>query len=232
MQPQRHSLVWLTAPGWDQVQASAAGKPVLLREALARWRAADWPLVVRRRLPPLAATELALGIALPPQPQTGVRPRIASVVDQRHVRRIEPPLLLSAILTVAPVHWRAALSALLLEALDGLPPLQVYGSLAWQTITGMQYLTSVSDIDLLVTPASRSQLDACLDCLRRHAEVLPLDGEIVFPDGAAVSWKEWSGVIRGNSSAASAKVLVKHVDSVAMSDCGALLATFDGAVAS
>ena len=228
MQPQRHSLVWLTAPGWDQVQASAAGEPVLLREALARWRAADWPLVVRRRLPALAATALALGIALPPQAQTGVKPRIASVVEQRHVRRIQPPLQLSAVLTVAPAHWRAALSALLLEALDGLPPLQVYGSLAWQTITGMHYLTSVSDIDLLVMPATRGELDACLDCLRRHAEVLPLDGEILFPDGAAVSWKEWLGVMRGNSAAASARVLVKRVDRVAMSDCSTLLATFNG----
>ena len=231
MQPRRHSLVWLTAPGWDQVQAGAAGEPVLLREALSRWRAADWPLVVRRRLPALADTDLALGIALPPQVRTGVKPRIASIVDQHHVRRIEPPLPLSAVLTVAPLHWRAALSALLLEGLDGLPPLHVYGSLAWQTMTGMHYLTSASDIDLLVMPATRGELDACLDCLRRHAEVLPLDGEIVFPDGAAVAWKEWQGVVQGNLSDAGARVLVKHADRVAMSDCSDLLATFDDGAA-
>ena len=231
MQPHRHSLVWLTAPGWDQLQAGAASQTVQLREALARWRATDWPLVVRRRLPTMPATDLALGIALPPHAQTGAKPRVASIVELGHVRRTAPPLSLSTVLTIVPAHWRAALSALLLESLDGLPPLHVYGSLAWQSITGMGYLTNSSDIDLLVAPTSREEFDACLECLRRYAAVLPLDGEIVFPGGAAVSWKEWDSVTQGTRADAGTSVLTKHADRVALSACADLLATFDGAAA-
>lgn len=225
MQPRRHSLVWLTAPGWEQVQAGAAAETVSIREALSRWRAADWPLVVRRRLPVMAATDLALGIALPPQTGTGSKPRIATVVDLLHVRRVDPPLPLAAVLKVVPAHWRAALLALHLENLEALPALRVYGSLAWQTITGMGYLTDSSDIDLLAAPATPDELSACLDCLRRYATILPLDGEIIFPSGAAVAWKEWDAVTRGDMPDAGARVLSKYADNVVLSSCSELLAS-------
>ncbi len=201
-------------------------EPVGVREALARWRAADWPLVVCRRSPGMAAADLALGIALPPHPQTRAKPRIAATVALQHVRQVEPPLPLAAVLPVAPNHWRAALLALHMESLDTVPALRVFGSLAWQTITGMPYLGSGSDIDLLVAPTTRAELDACLGCLRRHAMTLPLDGEIVFPSGAAVAWKEWDDVTR-HGAGAGARVLSKHADRVALSDCGDLLSSFD-----
>ncbi|MBC7514180.1 MAG: malonate decarboxylase holo-[acyl-carrier-protein] synthase [Herminiimonas sp.] len=225
MQPHRHSLVWLTVPGWEQVQAGAAAETVSIREALSRWRAADWPLVVRRRPPAMAATDLALGIALPPQAGSGIKPRIATIVNLLHVRRVDAPLPLAAVLKVVPAHWRAALLAMHLESLDALPALRVYGSLAWQTITGMGYLTSTSDIDLLVAPATRGELGACLDCLRRYASILPLDGEIVFPSGAAVAWKEWDAVTRGEMPDAGARVLSKYADTVVLVDCSELLAS-------
>lgn len=227
MQPPRHGLVWLAAPGWEQVQAGATAEPVPVREALARWRAADWPLVVRRRVPAMAAADLALGIALPPHAVTGAKPRIATIVDLAHARRFDPPLPLAAVLKVAPAHWRAALLALHLESLDALPALRVYGSLAWQAITGMGYLGSSSDIDLLVAPATRGELDVCLEWLRRYGAILPLDGEIVFPSGAAVAWKEWDRVSRSAIPDTGAKVLSKHADHVALSDCNDLLASLD-----
>ena len=231
MQPSRHSLVWLTTPGWEQVQAGTAAASVSVREALSRWRAADWPLVVRRRLPETPATDLALGIALPPDAGTGAKPRIAATVDRLHVRRVEPALLLSAVLPSVPVHWRAALLALHMETIDILPPLRVFGSLAWQTMTGMRYLRSGSDIDLLFMPVTRAALEDGLDCLRRYAMILPLDGEIVFPCGAAIAWKEWDAVEREGSAGVGARVLTKHGDRVGLSECGDLLASLDGAEA-
>ena len=226
MQPQRHSLVWLTAPGWQQVQAQTSTEPVAAREALARWRAADWPLVVRRHLPTMPATDVALGIALPPQPVTGVKPRIAVTVERARMRQVDLPLSLATALPAAPLHWRAALLALHLESLHELPGLHVFGSLAWQAITGMSYLRTTSDIDLLVAPATRSELEACLACLRRHAMTLPLDGEILFPCGAAVAWKEWDDVMRPGV-AGPRRVLSKHADRVTLCDCSMLLASFD-----
>ena len=208
-------------------------EPVAVRDALSRWRMADWPLVVRRRLPASAATavtDVALGISLPPHPVSGAKARIAVTVDLCNVRRIDAPLLLPAVLPVVPDHWRAALLALHLERLDVLPVLRVFGSTAWQTITGMSYLGSGSDIDLLVAPTTRAELDGCLACLRRHAVTLPLDGEIVFPSGAAVAWKEWDAVTREGIDA-DARVLCKHADHVALSACAELVASFDASQA-
>ena len=40
-------------------------------------------------------------------------------------------------------------------------------------------------------------LDAALALLGKHAQRLPLDGEIVFPGGRAVAWKEWAAARAG-----------------------------------
>jgi phosphoribosyl-dephospho-CoA transferase len=57
------------------------------------------------------------------------------------------------------------------------------------------------------------------DCSRQ----LPLDGEIVFPSGQAVAWKEWRNALSAQSRA---RVLVKRIDSVLMADPAALLDEF------
>jgi phosphoribosyl-dephospho-CoA transferase len=51
--------------------------------------------------------------------------------------------------------------------------------------------------------------------------LLPLDGEIEFPSGHAVSWKEWLG--QGH---AADRVLAKHLDTVALLRRDQLLAKF------
>jgi phosphoribosyl-dephospho-CoA transferase len=68
----------------------------------------------------------------------------------------------------------------------------VYGSLAWQSATGVTYLADDSDIDLLLRPVSAAQARAALDILSKAAQAgtLRLDGEMEFPDGRAISWKE------------------------------------------
>jgi phosphoribosyl-dephospho-CoA transferase len=75
-------------------------------------------------------------------------------------------------------------------------------------------------VDVLFHPASRLQLEEGVALLVRHAERLPLDGEIVFPGGAAVSWKEWQMAMTH-----PAKVLVKDLQSVRLVDTASLLAT-------
>lgn len=226
----RHDLIWLTARGWDGVQSDSPGLPIAVRDAIARWRAAGWPLVVRRAEAGVEAHEVALGLPLPPDAVTGVRPPVSCRADQCEVERQEPPLPLAAVLQSAPPQWRAALLALHMESLEWLdlqPPLRVFGSLAWQTITGMPYLRDSSDIDLLFMPTTRRVLDVGIALLSRHADVLPLDGEVVFPAGAAVAWKEWRDSImpEGADMAAEARVLAKQRDRVALLPCSALLAT-------
>lgn len=68
----------------------------------------------------------------------------------------------------------------------------VYGSLAWEVISGESYRHQASDIDLICEIASKGQLMIALGELALAADRLPcrLDGEIRFPDGNAVAWRE------------------------------------------
>jgi phosphoribosyl-dephospho-CoA transferase len=102
--------------------------------------------------------------------------------------------------------------------------LRVYGSLALQVLTGQAYLTASSDIDLLVRPRDAAGLDAALALLGKHAQRLPLDGEIVFPGGRAVAWKEWAAACAG---APGSRVLVKEMTRVSLVTTDTLLAALE-----
>lgn len=211
----RHDLVWLTGRGWD---SSLAGAPSGQHAAIEQWRREDWPAVVRRADAGLAAGQVSLGIPLPPA-ANGVKGRVALAVPAVAVARRSPALALADAAAAAPDRWRSPLAAL-----AGSLALRAYGSLAMQAITGQPYLTAASDIDLLFFPADRAALSAGLALLERHAAVLPLDGEIVFPTGAAVSWKEWLC-----ASPVKARVLVKDAGAVRLAPIEELLATLETA---
>jgi phosphoribosyl-dephospho-CoA transferase len=147
---------------------------------------------------------------------------VALSADAGDVACRTPALALAQAAKAAPERWRDLLGELLAQA-DGLA-LQVYGSLAMQAITGQRYLTPRSDIDLLFAPASRAALGAGIELLARYGAVLPLDGEIVFPSGDAVAWKEWI-----NAERDGARVLVKDARSVRLAPSAQLLATLEAA---
>ena len=221
----RHELVWLSRDGWAAVQAQAGptdNAPASDFGAVARWRANDWPLVVRRSPPGLDDTQVALGLPLPPAPD-GSKRRFACVVDARMVARWQAPLTLAEAAHAAPARWHDALHALLADctrtaaalprrafvpggAAAPLCPL-VFGSLSMQAMTGLSYLHADSDLDLLLAPESRAELAAALALLQRHATSLPLDGEIVFPGGVAVAWREYATAAA--SPLVGARLLVK-----------------------
>lgn len=193
----RHDLAWLTDAGW---QAAAVGAPASHQAVFAQWRDAGWPAVVRRDDASTSGKAVPLGIALPPQAD-GTKPRIALLAAPGHITNSTRPLALERVITAAPAAWQDGL-ARLGEAAHGLN-LRVYGSLALQAITGMAYVRPTSDIDLLFAPRTAAELQAGLDLLRSHAASLPLDGELVFPSGAAVAWREWL-------QAGAQRVLVKE----------------------
>jgi phosphoribosyl-dephospho-CoA transferase len=182
-----------------------------------RWGTRDLPAVVRRTEPGTAPGLLCLGIPAPPDALSGQKLRVGFAVESRHVAVVRPPLALDE--AVVPASWQEAFASLR-EALRGAGiDCRVFGSVAMQTLTGECYLRPDSDIDLLLRPLSSAQLDVGLDLFRRHAQLLPLDGEIEFPSGHAVSWKEWLG--QGH---AAHRVLAKHLDTVALLRCDQLLA--------
>lgn len=215
----RHDLVWLTQDGWKAALVQA--EPVW-RDALERWQRANWPVTIRRKDADAQAGGIAAGVALPPNRETGAKPRIALRLPASSVARHSPPIPISRAAAAAPVQWQSALAALARDARE--LTLRAYGSLALQEVTGLPYLSDSSDIDLLFAPGSRAQLETGMALLGAACAHLPLDGELVFPNGDAVAWKEWR-----DAAAAGAKVLVKSQDAVRLANPAALLDMLEAA---
>lgn len=215
----RHELVWLSPAGWEHAAALA---PPGARDAILRWGRARWPAVATRvppaLVPKLAPGDVALGLALPPTAGDGAKPRIAFVARTADIAASRAALPLARAIRTVPDAWRPALSVLLDEAGSAGLDLRVYGSVAFQALTGQPCLTAASDIDLLLAPRTIGQYRCALALLARHTRSLPLDGEIVFPSGQAVAWKELLRV-----PGAKAPVLAKSVHAVALVTLDSLL---------
>ncbi|HEY0588089.1 MAG TPA: malonate decarboxylase holo-[acyl-carrier-protein] synthase [Pseudoduganella sp.] len=233
----RHDLAWLTGDGWQELLATAPlGTPAYA--AVARWADAGWPLVVRRRdaAPDTAADtaphaipaagvgrhDVCLGLAAPPDPITGAKLRLPLRVQAKHIARHSAPLPPDAVEHSLPPRWRTPFAHLARDS-AGLN-LRIFGSLALQALTGLAYLRDTSDIDLLFRPRDSAELDGGTLLLASHLDNLPLDGEIVFPSGQAVSWKEWF-----TARAHSERVLVKSQSSVKLATRAELRAELEPA---
>jgi len=92
--------------------------------------------------------------------------------------------------------------------------LGIYGSLAWETLSGEAYRHADSDIDLICDVADLAQYAMVLDALRQAVADFPgrLDGELRLPDGQAVAWQE----ILMLGKASDKSVLVKGEQDVAL----------------
>ncbi|KWI34005.1 malonate decarboxylase holo-[acyl-carrier-protein] synthase [Burkholderia stagnalis] len=181
----RHALVTLTAAGWAALLARDAA---LAGDARVRaWAARGWPLVVRRALPDEAG--VPLGMPLPPS--AGKR-RVAICVDADALAAVVLPPAFANVLDAAPAAWRPTLRAL--DALGARCGVQgrVFGSLAWQALTGECYLTGTSDLDVLFPLPDAAQAATLLDGLAALDAAAPMriDGELLRDDGAGVNWRE------------------------------------------
>lgn len=183
----RHNRVWLSVDGWKR--ASKTVPPEHARE-LMRWAKNDWPAVVRRSDPEYEKNILCLGLTPPPEQHTGVKIRIPFSVCTEDIVRCGAPLAIISAESALPLAWHSVFSELSDVATSNRLEFRVYGSAAMQAITGLPYLGAASDIDLLFYPLTNAQLHQGLNLLNLYAKRLPLDGEIVFPSGRAVAWKE------------------------------------------
>ncbi|WP_460874749.1 malonate decarboxylase holo-[acyl-carrier-protein] synthase [Paralcaligenes ginsengisoli] len=215
----RHDLAWLTDAGWRASRDSVAPK---YHPALERWQRSGWPAVVRRTDPDAMPNQVCLGIALPPDSVTRQKIRISLRAPISETSRTMPPLAIDAIIATAPAPWRHQLQLLAGQAVQRGLVFKVYGSIAWQALTAVSYVTASSDIDMLFSPTTRTQLEDGLALLEHHAGILPLDGETLFPSGQAVAWKEWVQAIR---CGINSRVLVKENSSVHLTTTSALLAS-------
>ena len=174
----RHTLVTPSVSAWAAVMAA---RPDLAAEPLvAQWAAARRPLITRRPVQGDAPGTIPLGLPLPPS--HGKR-RIALTLRPGEICDIRPPPQLADAIGVAPAAWQNSIVRLL--RLDRLT--RVFGSLAWQHLTGLTYLSESSDLDLLW----RRPTEALLVGIAAIALDAPMriDGEILGAAGG-VQWRE------------------------------------------
>jgi len=207
----RHDLVWVDSSGL--VRGSATRRPEE-EEIVRGWLDLDRPLVVSRRPADLPPNLCALG--LPLSVRQGKR-RIAVRVMTDAIREVRRPPALAQITTTAPVRCRRAFRELDRLARKAGIALRVYGSMAWQFLTGETYVTGASDIDLLWRPSSLADLHKGVAMLSGWEEQsgIRADGEVLLPDGSGMSWREWA---RGPR-----ELMVKSIDGVRMRAVGELL---------
>jgi phosphoribosyl-dephospho-CoA transferase len=182
----RHDLIFVSPAAWGTLLRGRDDLAAL--PLVTGWADRGWPLIGRRDLHG-EADGVKLGLPLPPS--AGKR-RLAVLLPAEAVLAVTPPPSLGATTEVAPVAWRQTIAQLAALASGHGLEARVFGSLAWQMLTGLEYLTASSDLDLLL-PLPRAGgatgLAASLAAIEAMAP-MRLDGEFVRADGAAVNWRE------------------------------------------
>jgi phosphoribosyl-dephospho-CoA transferase len=203
----RQQLIRLSAEGWRRL-LEAPGDDVA-RDCLALWAAHGLPLVVTRQ-PQAPGDAIAVGL---PAPARFRRRRIALSVAPQDVMFLDefPPA--EAVTRLLPrasgAPWRALVATLVLDGCRA----RVYGGFGWQAITRLPYVHAESDLDLLLPVGAPAHADDVVRLLATAAWDGPrLDGELQFPDGAAIAWREWLDYRQGRAS----RVLVKRLRGVAL----------------
>jgi phosphoribosyl-dephospho-CoA transferase len=177
--------VYLVPAAWGRLLTSDPG---LAETWLKEWADHHWPLIVRRTLP-ADKGEVPLGLPLPPS--AGKR-RIVLALYYADIESVAPLPSISDVIGVAPPNWRRSLKRLILLEQRYHVRCGVFGSLAWQRLTGLGYLGPDSDLDLVWSLPHRTQLEGFLT---RVAEIeshapMRIDGELTREDGAGVNWRE------------------------------------------
>jgi phosphoribosyl-dephospho-CoA transferase len=202
----RHDLVFVSPQGWRALLATRSD--LATDPLVARWPDKGWP-VIRRRAMPGETSGVALGLPLPP---SAGKKRVAFLLSPGDIISIVRPPSLKAAGGSAPRAWWPTLDRLCELALLHSVEARVFGSLAWRSLTGLDYVTDRSDLDLLLDCHRDTDLDrlaADLAAIEADAP-MRLDGELMRDDGAAVNWREFH--------AGTGEVLVKSIDGIRLLD--------------
>lgn len=212
----RHDLLHVSPDVW----ASALARCPSLVDVplLADWADRGWPAIIRRHAEGDDRDPVPVGVPLPP---IAGKHRVALVIPPDGVLERSSPPLLRVAASVADPSWRSTIDSLVaLGAQTGVEPC-AFGSLLWEHLTGLAYLTPQSDLDVLwPVPADVDVLSLVVSIadVQRDAP-LRIDGEVIFPDGSAVNWLElWNA----QRAADGTTVLAKTMTGVRLLDIASL----------
>jgi phosphoribosyl-dephospho-CoA transferase len=185
----RHRLARLSSEGWAAVLARPWEAQA--RDCLTHWAAHQLPLVVTRQSAHAGACDpIALGL---PAPARWERCRLALYVPRSSVLRFEEFPGLAEVLELLPLPARAAARDLQAGLAACRVTARVYGSYGWQALSGLDHVRPGSDLDVWVPVEDAAHADDVACQLHSFAMERPrLDGELMFGEGAAVAWREWS----------------------------------------
>jgi phosphoribosyl-dephospho-CoA transferase len=205
----RHQLAHLTAQGWREVLAAPAARA--LGDLLRTWAARRLPLVVPRQPGTCRSDRIALAWSAP---LAAGRARLLVEVPMRSVAYFDEFPDVRAAAPLLPRDGRSAAMALAgrLHAMG--TRARVYGSYGWQVLSGEAYVRASSDLDVWVAVANHTQAAGVVRLLAAAGTLagVRLDGELLFPDGAGVAWREYAAWRVGRART----VLVKRIDAVEM----------------
>lgn len=210
----RHDLVYLRSEASFTTPCAEPGSPFWL--AARHWIARGRPLVAARQ--PAAGGALCLGLALPLHQ---ARKRLSILVEAGQIADVRPPLSVERCVSRLAPATGERLLALAATIRSSGAALGVYGSLAWEALSGETYRHAESDIDLICDVATPDQYALALTAFAQAAAHLScrLDGELRFPNGDAVAWSELAGRPTRDKA-----VLVKGEQEVALKPLATLLA--------
>ena len=215
----RHDLAYLY-PSADYRLLRPMQSPTA-HDALQHWLQAQCPLVVARQSA-ADATQILLGLTLPP---TAEPRRISLSVNPDAIRAIASPLTLAHCVNTCTAAVAEPLKRLLQQCESHDVAVSVYGSLAWEMLSGTTYRHSGSDIDLVCDIARAAQLAPCIEALQQAQQTLPcsLDGEIRFAGDLAANWKELAQALLQPTM----RVIVKNNTGVALLSLTQLLSRLE-----
>ncbi|HTB38321.1 MAG TPA: malonate decarboxylase holo-[acyl-carrier-protein] synthase [Reyranella sp.] len=220
----RHELLHVAPDVWA---SALAQRPALADlPLLEHWAEREWPVIVRRRAEGEDPGMVPVGVPLPP---AAGKCRVALVLPPGGILQRSPPPLLGAAAKVADEGWQSTIASLLaLGTRTGVEP-SAFGSLLWEHLTGLAYMSPQSDLDVLwPVPENFDVLSLVFGIAQVQRDApIRIDGEVIFPDGSAVNWRElWNAYLAANRSGHWAEdratVLAKTMEGVRLLDIASL----------
>lgn len=181
----RHDLLFM-ASDCRNIEASCSADYALIT----KWVAAGHPVIVRR--PGLAYGGESVHCGIPMPPDQG-KTRLGFIIPRSSIKRQSGLPGLRECMPHLPRSQQAQVAGFLETCrANGLHP-EVFGSLAWQHLTGLYYLHESSDIDLRFKVKNNDELNRLSIVLQKHH--LPchalFDIEVELWNGRAFSWREF-----------------------------------------